>query len=60
MPSLTRNSIAAPTTTSAFLQASLIENASEQFVAPSAPCPEAFPIKANDFSDKCLESRISR
>jgi len=26
----------------------LIENASEQFVAPSAPGPEAFPIKAND------------
>ena len=26
----------------------LIENASEQFLAPSAPCPEAFPIKAND------------
>jgi len=30
----------------------LIENASEQFLAPSAPCPEAFPIKANDFSDR--------
>jgi hypothetical protein len=30
----------------------LIENASEQFVAPSAPGPEAFPIKANDFTSK--------
>ena len=30
----------------------LIENASEQSLAPSASCPEAFPIKANDFSDK--------
>jgi hypothetical protein len=23
-----------------------------QFLAPSAPCPEAFPIKANDYSAK--------
>jgi len=30
----------------------LIENASEQFVAPSAPGPEAFPIKANDNTAK--------
>ena len=28
-----------------------IENASEQFLAPSASCPEAFPIKASDFPD---------
>jgi hypothetical protein len=28
----------------------LIENASGQFLAPSAPCPEAFPIKANVYS----------
>ena len=56
MPSLARNSIAAPTTASAFLQASLIQNASEQFVAPSAPGPEAFPIKANDFPDKWIRS----
>jgi hypothetical protein len=34
---------------------SLAGNASEQFLAPSAPGPEAFPIKANDFSDKCLQ-----
>ena len=26
--------------------------AAEQFLAPSAPCPEAFPIKANDFTPK--------
>ena len=32
----------------------LIENASEQSAATSAPCPEAFPIKANDFSDKWI------
>ena len=33
------------------LSSLLIGNASEQFIAPSASCPEAFPIKANDFSD---------
>jgi hypothetical protein len=34
----------------------LIENASEQFLAPSASCPEAFPIKANDYSAKWISS----
>ena len=32
----------------------LIENASDQFVAPSAPCPAAFQIKANNLADKWL------
>jgi hypothetical protein len=31
-----------------------IENASEQFLAPSASCPEAFPIKTNDFPDRWM------
>ena len=39
----------------------LIENASEQLIAPSAPCPEAFPIKANDYSAtrtvRCRDNR---
>jgi hypothetical protein len=33
----------------------LVENAPEQFIAPSATCPEAFPIKANNYSATCLD-----
>jgi hypothetical protein len=54
MPTLARSSIAAPTTAQRLPSSLLIENASEQFIAPSAPGPEAFPIKANDYPDKWL------
>jgi hypothetical protein len=59
-PSLALSSIAAPTTASAFLQASLSKMPRSNFLAPSAPCPEAFPIKANDYTESGMPSRSSK
>ena len=58
MPTLARNSIAAPTTASAFLQASLSKMPRSNLSLPST-LPQAFPIKANDFSDKWPFDRSS-
>jgi hypothetical protein len=49
-PHLALDSIAAPATATAFLLVSL-SKMPRSIPGPSESCPEAFPIKANDYSD---------
>jgi hypothetical protein len=51
-PSLALSSIAAPITASAFLLVSLSKMPRSNLF-PSTFCPEAFPIKANDYTSMC-------